>query len=146
MSKTIERRTQFADALERVFEGYEKDWFVGFDQAMADLAEKWDKAMEEFGREFHTHSKVEKVDAGHYRIDIDVDGYEKADLKVEKVGDELVVTGNHEEGKSHESFRHSFLIADDLKVDDVKLDDDHLVIEVSAPETVKTEVETLEIH
>lgn len=153
MSKLLERPGRFAESLEKLFDDETANWFVGFDKAISNLAEKWDKAFAEFqsGLPEFSKSTVTKISPGHYRVDLDVSGFEREELSVQVVGEELVVKGEHKEAKDDEratsrSFRHSFLLADGMCVDKVKLDSDHLLIEVSAPSLILPEVKTLEIE
>lgn len=75
---------------------------------------------------------IVKQDEPHsYLVQIAVAGYDRKDLNVAVVRNELVVTGSHADdsekvnylynGIANRAFRRSFVLLDDLKVSDVKL-------------------------
>ena len=139
MAKTLVRRSNFFDPLERLFDRTTNDWFVGLDRMIEEMSAKWDKALEDF-REL-PRSTVEKVDDGHYRVSVDVAGFTREELKVSLVEDELRVHGEHKEEKEagkeksmkESTFHQSFLIAEGMKVESVKLEGDDLIIELTIP-------------
>lgn len=151
MAKTLVRRSNFFEPLERLFDRTTNDWFVGLDRMIEEMSSKWDKALEDF-REL-PRSAVEKVDEGHYRVTVDVTGFSREDLKVSLVADELRVHGEHKEEleraeektTKQASFHQSFLIAEGMKVESVKLVEHNLVVELTIPVKPAPEETTFEI-
>lgn len=152
MSKTLVRRSNFFEPLERLFDRTTNDWFVGLDRMIDEMSNKWDKAMEDF-REL-PRSTVVKLDEGHYKVSIDVQGFAKDELTVSLQDDELRVSGEHveetkaegEESSRHAKFEQGFLIAEGMKVDAVRLVEQQLQIELSVPPKPKPEITTFAIE
>lgn len=155
MANITKNRSRYLSPLsELLAEG--ETWTVGFDKMLDELAERWDTAFEGFNE--YPHSNIKKTSADHYRIELDVVGFGKPELKIEVIGDDLIVTGTKEEkseektdsylhrGIAERSFRQSFMLADYVKVENAKLNNGILEIDLvrNAPEEKKPQA--IEIH
>lgn len=137
MSDLMTRTSRFLDPLFDIFKD-NRGWFVGVDKMIEDLSAKWDKAFAGF-QDF-PKSVIERKDATHYLVAMDVPGFAKEELKVEIDGSQLVITGRHEakteaegETKSESrSFEQRLLLADQMKVQSAKYEEGKLTLEVEA--------------
>ena len=149
MTGLLERR-HFLTPLRGIFEEGPNDWFLGFDKMLEDMASTWDQAFEGFTE--HPLSKVEQRDDRHFRVTMDVEGFDRPEIVVQRIDDELVVKGHHEveaEGDKpgrEMSFEQRFFLAPGIHVDAAKLDEHELVIDVSFPETATKAVEEIAIR
>lgn len=155
MSNFTKSRSRYLSPLAEVLaEG--ETWTVGFDKMLSELAQRWDIAFEGFNE--YPHSNIKKTGENAYRIELDVAGFTKPELKMEVIGEELVITGDKAEksekktenylhhGISEHSFRQSFMLADYVKVVDAKLNNGMLEIDLVRNVPVDNEPKPIEIH
>jgi molecular chaperone IbpA len=157
MANIVKNRSRYLSPLSELL-GEGETWTVGFDKMLDELANRWDTAFEGFNE--YPHSKIKKTGEDHYRIELDVVGFEKPQLEIEVIGDDLVITGAKEEkfeekadsyqnpgktegylnrektegylnrGIAARSFRQSFMLADYVKVAKAKLNNGILEIDL----------------
>lgn len=148
MTGLLERR-HFLTPLRSIFDDGPNDWFLGFDKMLEDMSRKWDQAFEGFTE--HPLSKVEQRDDRHFTVTLDVEGFDRPEITVQRIDDELVVKAHHEvkaEGEEpgrEMSFEQRFFLAPGIHVDAAKLDKDRLVIDVSFPEAAVKAIEDVTI-
>lgn len=147
MAGTVMERRHFLTPLRSIFDEDVRDWFVGFDRMLDEMTRKWDRAFDEATPTSH----IEKQDDTHFRVMVKVPGFDREDLSVQRIDDELVVKGAHEtKGKAEHktrkaSFEQHFYLAPDSRVDAAKFSDDELTIEVSFPAPKPREVQDIEV-
>jgi molecular chaperone IbpA len=137
MASKVVERSRFIQPLRGMLNEDVREWFVGVDRMIDDLAARWEQAWEGFNH--FPASSVERVDDRNYEIRVQVSGYEKKDLEVTVApGDVLVISGRHEgsraDGSESSSFEQRFLLADTLHVDSAKFNDGVLTVNLSFPE------------
>ncbi len=148
MAQGMLERHRFLTPLHELLDGDVRDWFVGVDRMIDDMAQKWDEAWASFNDD--VHSTIDRVDDTHYRISVATPGYSKEDLHVKVVDDdELVITGEHaEESEKRERkahFEQRYLLAEHMHVDDAAFVDGKLTINVSFPEPPQAKETTVTI-
>lgn len=147
MTGTLMERRHFLTPLRSIFSDDVSDWFVGVDRMLEDMAGRWDRAFEHFNE--YPMSHVEKTSDGHYRVLVKVPGYDKADLQVQRIDDELVVRGKHEVKDQEDkvertmSFEQHFFLAPDITVEAAKFDGGELTVDVAFPEPKAPEVQEI---
>jgi HSP20 family protein len=88
-----------------------------------------------------------------YLISIDLPGMDKKDIKIETVGNRLVVTGERKEEsenkegskKSYRQFHQSFSLPDDANLDAISATSTNGVLKVTVPKTGKKAAKKIEI-
>lgn len=149
MTGSLVERRHFLTPLRSIFTDDVSDWFVGVDRMLDDMARKWDHAFEQFNE--YPASHVEKTSEGHYRVLVKAPGYDKSELKVQRIDDELVVRGEHQvKGKDDTvertmSFEQHFFLAPEITVESAKFDKGELAIEVTYPEPLPRDVQEIEL-
>ena len=149
MTGSLLERRHFHKPLRDFFSDDVTDWFVGVDRMLDDMTKRWDHAFEQFSD--YPISSVERTSDHHYRVTVKVPGYAKDEITVQRVDDELVVRGHHEEAGTEEAakrtkeFEQHFYLAPDITVESAHLADDALTIEVSYPEAVTPQVQDIPI-
>lgn len=133
------KTNRFLEPFRDLFDEDVNDWFVGFDHAIQRWTDQWDRVF----NNFHEYPKtdVERVSDHEYKIRMDLPGWEKKDLEIKMVGDELVIAGKRDEehkageerGEKHASFRQSFYLSDGMEVKDAKFENGRLQLQLSCP-------------
>lgn len=149
MAGSMMEERHFLAPLRSIFDDDVRDWFVGFDKMMEDMAKRWDHAFEYFNAVPTSH--IEKMDDRHYKVLLKVPGYEKGDLTVQREQDELVIRGHHtmkgdkEKRSEEKSFEQRFYLAPGLRIEEAKLDKEDLSIEVSFPKEERPAIEKIDL-
>lgn len=133
------KTNRFLEPFRDLFDEDVSDWFVGFDHAVQRWTDQWDRIVNNFQESPKTH--VERVSDHEYKIRMDLPGWEKKDLEIKMVGDELVIEGERSEerttgeerGEKRQSFRQSFYLSDDMKVEHAKLENGRLMVDLRCP-------------
>lgn len=133
------KSNRFLEPFRDLFDDDVADWFLGFDHAVERWTDQWDRIF----RSNHEYPKthVDRISDHEYEIRMDVPGFEKKDLEIKMVGDELVIEGQRSEERKEgegtaerrESFRQSFFMSDDMKVTHAKLENGRLVVDLKCP-------------
>ena len=155
MSSFTRSRSRYLSPLAEVLaEG--ETWTIGFDKMLSELAQRWDIAFEGFNE--YPRSNIRKTGDNTYRIEMDVTGFTKPELKMEIIGDELVITGaktgstgSQAESFVHRSnpphhFRQGFMLADYVKVTDAKLNNGVLEVDLVRDVPMNDRPQPIEIH
>lgn len=137
MANILKRESRLRSPLSSLLSDGEK-WMVGFDDVFNNLVEKWEEGFDGFHE--YPASNIKRIDDNHYRIEIAVAGFVRDELRVDREGDALVVTGSKSEETSEEredylqrgikakSFRQSFQLTEHDKVLDATLK--HGILEI----------------
>ena len=133
------KTNRFLEPIRDLFDEDVNDWFVGFDHAIQRWTDQWDRVLNNFHEDPRTH--VERVSDHEYKIRMDLPGWDKKDLGIKMVGDELVIEGQHEEehktgeerAEKRATFRQSFYLSDGMEVKHAKLENGRLTVELSCP-------------
>ena len=133
------KTNRFLEPFRDLFDEDASDWFLGFDHALERWTDQWDRVVHNFHTYPETH--VDRISDHEYKIRMDVPGFEKKDLDVKMVGDELIIEGSRTEeqtqaaggAEKRESFRQSFYMSDGMKVTSAKLENGRLLVELHCP-------------
>lgn len=138
---TLVKSNRFLEPFRDLFDEDANDWFLGFDHAIQRWTDQWDRVFNNFHEYPKTH--VDRLSDHEYKIRMDLPGWEKEDVEVKMVGDELVIEGRHEHeggqeaGTKYESFRQSFYMSDGMKVEHAKLKHGQLTVDLKCPPAPK---------
>lgn len=136
---SLVKSNRFLEPFRDLFDEDVSDWFLGFDHAIQRWTDQWDRIFANNHEYPKTH--VDRISDHEYKIHMDLPGWEKKDVEVKMVGDELVIEGHHaaqlkageETGEKRESFRQSFYMSDDMKVEHATLVNGRLTVDLKCP-------------
>lgn len=136
---TLVKSNRFLEPFRDLFDDDVNDWFVGFDHAIQRWTDQWDRIFHDFQDSPKTH--VEQLSDHEYEVRMDLPGWEKKDLNIKMVGDELIIAGEHteekkdgeERGEKRQSFHQSFYLSDDMKVERAKFENGRLTVDLKCP-------------
>jgi molecular chaperone IbpA len=155
MANIVKTRSRYLSPLSDLL-GEGETWTVGFDKMLDELADRWDTAFAGFNE--YPHSNIKKTGEDHYRIELDVVGFDKPQLEIEVIDDDLVITGTQEEkseektdsylnrGIASRSFRQSFMLADYVEVANAKLNNGILEIDLVRHVPAEKKPHAIDIH
>lgn len=139
LAMAVVKSNRFLEPFRDLFDEDASDWFLGFDHAIERWTDQWDRIF----RSNHESPKahVDRISDHEYKIRMDVPGFEKKDLEIRTIGDELVIEGSRAEERKEgtsstekrESFSQSFYLGDGMKVTHAKLENGRLNVELECP-------------
>ena len=139
MTDLLRRESRLRSPLASLLADGEK-WMVGFDDIFNRLVERWEEGFDGFHE--YPASNIKKIDENHYRIEIAVAGFDRADLHVELADETLLVSGSKKEetkqekedylqrGISARSFQQSFQLTEHDRILDATLRNGILEIDI----------------
>jgi HSP20 family molecular chaperone IbpA len=139
MAMTLVKSNRFLEPFRDLFDDDVNDWFVGFDHAVQRWTDQWDRVFHDFQDSPKTH--VEQLSDHEYKIRMDLPGWDKKELHLKMVGDELVITGEHaeedkagkERSEKRQSFHQRFYLSDGMNVEYAKFENGRLTVDLRCP-------------